>query len=111
MLRGVIIYHSNIVFFLHPIHYPCTTLALPPSSNSDAGSPSGPSSPLPTTVRAFIFIASRIQHFLPSSTRVELYLPTHAARRSQQLILPFCFSILQIKSNLITVGIELKDQR
>ena len=35
---------------------------------------SGPSSPLPTSVLAFIFIARRIQHFLPSSTRVELYL-------------------------------------
>ena len=58
------------------MHYPRTTLALPPSSNSDPGSHSGPSFPLPTTVRAFIFIARRIQHFLPSSTRVELYLPT-----------------------------------
>ena len=51
--------------------YPRTILALPPSSNSDPGSHSGPSSPLPTTVHAFIFIARRSQHFLPSSTRVE----------------------------------------
>ena len=29
-------------------------------------------SPLPTTVRAFIFIERMIQHFLPSSTRIEL---------------------------------------
>ena len=36
----------------------------------------GPSPLLPTTVRGFIFIARRIQCFLPSSTRVELYLPT-----------------------------------
>ncbi|CAM9334454.1 unnamed protein product, partial [Laminaria digitata] len=37
---------------------------------------SGHSSSLPTTVRAFIFIARRVQHFLPSSTRVEVCLPT-----------------------------------
>ena len=54
---------------------------LPPSSSSDAGSHSGPSSPLPTTsVRAFVFIARITQHFLPSSTRVELlvYTPRNA---------------------------------
>ena len=34
------------------------------------------SSPLPITVHAFISIARRIQHFLPSSTRVELPLNT-----------------------------------
>ena len=38
----------------HPIYYPRTTLALPPSRNSDPGSHSGPSS-LPTTARAFFF--------------------------------------------------------
>ena len=32
-----------------------------------------PSSPLPPTMRAFIFIARRIQHFLRSWTRVELW--------------------------------------
>ena len=42
---------------LDPIHYPRITLALPPSISSDSGSRSGPASPLPTTVRAFIFIA------------------------------------------------------
>ena len=37
----------------------------------------GPSPPSPLrTVRSFIFIARKIQHFLPWSTRVELYLPT-----------------------------------
>ena len=40
---------------------PRTTLALPPSSNSDPGSHSGPSSSLPTSARAFIFTARRIQ--------------------------------------------------
>ena len=59
-------------FFPHPICYPRTTLALLPSSNSDPGSHSEPFSPLPTSVRAFIFIARRIQHFLPASTRVKM---------------------------------------
>ena len=44
------------LFFLHPIYCPRSTLALPPSYNSDPGSHSGPSAPRPTTaVRAFIF--------------------------------------------------------
>ena len=64
------------IFLHHPIYYPCTTFAIPLSSNSDPGSHRGPFSPLPTTVRAFIFIAGRFQHFIPSSTRVELGLPT-----------------------------------
>ena len=55
--------------FLRPIYYPRTTLALPPTSSSNPVSHSGPSSPVPTTVRAFTFTARRIQHFLPSSTR------------------------------------------
>ena len=50
---------SAFCFFclLHPIYYPRTTLSpsLPVSSNSDPGSHSGTSSPLPTTVRAFIY--------------------------------------------------------
>ena len=62
------------IFFLHPIYHPRTILALPPSSNSDPGSHSGPSSSLPTSARAYIFTARRIEHFLPSSTRVEFYL-------------------------------------
>ena len=52
-------------------HYSSSPPALPPSSNSDPGLHSGPSSPLPTTVRAFIFIARIFQHFLPSSTCIE----------------------------------------
>ena len=63
-------------FFLDPIYCPRITFALPQRSNSDPGSHSGPSFPLPTTVRAFIFIETIIQHFFPSSTRVELCLPT-----------------------------------
>ena len=40
--------------------------------NSDPGSPSRLLSSLPTTVRAFVIIARRLQLFLPSSTRIEL---------------------------------------
>ena len=64
------------ISYLRPFYYPGPILALPPSSKSDPGSHSGPSSPLPTTIRVFIFIiciARIIQSFLPSSTRVELY--------------------------------------
>ena len=61
-----------------------TTLALPPSSNSDPGSHSGPSSPLPTTVPAFICYREKTQLFIVDSRRI---VRTHAARRSQQFIL------------------------
>ena len=44
--------------------------------NLDPGSYSGLPFPLPTTARALLFIARRTQHFLPSSIRVDLYLPT-----------------------------------
>ena len=73
---------------------------------------SGPSSPLPTTVRAFIFSVI-INSAFSSLVISRGIVPTHAARRSQQLILYFLlFAFLQIlKSNLTTVGIELKDQR
>ena len=85
LVRNVFFFFS----FLHPIYFPRTTLALPPSSSSDPGSHSGPSSPLPTTVRAFrFFIARTIQYFLPPSTRVELcvryvVVRTHARPRAQ----------------------------
>ena len=74
-----------------------TTFALPPSSNSDPGSDSGPSSPLPTTVRAFILIARRIPCFLPSSTRLELYLHTLLGALSSYPLL-YCFFANKIKS-------------
>ena len=70
--RAAVVCRCMIFFFLHPIYYPRTTLALPPSSNSDPELHSGPSSPLPTAARSFIFIARRVERFLPSSTRVEL---------------------------------------
>ena len=74
----IIIQYCSIYFFLflHSIHYPCTTLALTPGSNSDSGSHRGSSSPLPTTIRAFIFIARSIHRFSPSATHVKCYLPT-----------------------------------
>ena len=50
---------------------------LPPSRNSDPGSHSRLfSHPSPLRFVPCIFIARRIQHFLPSSTRVEVCLPT-----------------------------------
>ena len=68
--------YSSIFFLHHHIYYPRTTLALPPSSNSDPGSHSGPSSSIPTTVRDFVFVARTLQHFLPPSTRVEMLIYT-----------------------------------
>ena len=66
--------------FLFPIPFIVMLALLSPSQkyNSDLGSYSGLPSPLPhyATVPALIFIAGRIQHFLPSLIRVDLYLPT-----------------------------------
>ena len=79
--------------FLHPIYYPCTTLALPPSSNSDPGSHSGSSSPLST--RAFIFYHENNSAFSSlSSTPVELYLP-------------FCFVLLCVPKMYHASGIYI----
>ena len=59
--RGAACGSNNIplqhFFFFHSIYYARTTLALPPKSTSDPGSHSGPSSSLPTSARAFMFIA------------------------------------------------------
>ena len=87
--RGRLSLYSTRYFsplLLHIIRFARNTLALPPSSNSDPESHSGPSSPLSTSVRAvvFLFIARRTQHFLPSSTRSRRNVPTHAAGRSEQ---------------------------
>ena len=66
---------GTLFCFVPPTYYyPRTTLALPPSSNSDLGSHRGPS-PLPTTVPAIILVGRIIQHFLPSLNRVKSYLP------------------------------------
>ena len=45
------------------------------------------SSPVPTTVHAFTFIATRLQPFLASSTRIELRMPTHVAKQCRQVLL------------------------
>ena len=57
--------HICFLFFFvfHPIYYPRTALALPPSSNSDPGSHSGPSSLLPPAVRNFIFHREKCSFF------------------------------------------------
>ena len=101
--------HVIFFFFSHPMYYPRTTLALPPSSSSDPGSHSGPSSSLPNTVRGLIFIAIIIQRFLPLLTRVESCLPALLGAPSGDpfLLLRFCKYI----QNLTTVGIKLKGQR
>ena len=50
-------------------------------------------------VRAFtFFIARRVQHFLPSSTRVELYLPTLLGALGRLSFVAF----LHIKANITT---------
>ena len=69
-------------------------LYLLPTRNSDLGSHSRLFYPLPATVRAFVFIARRFQPFLPSSTRIELCLPTPLQGAL------FLFLFLQIKSNV-----------
>ena len=74
----VVIYTSYMYIYIFSIPFiifALLSLSLH-SRNSDPGSQSRLFSPLPTTVRAFIFIARRVQHFLPSSTRVEFCLPT-----------------------------------
>ena len=69
-----IYFYFSTPFIILPLPRTLALLLLP-SSNSDPGPHSGPFSPLPTTVHSSIFIARRLEHFLPSSTRVELYLP------------------------------------
>ncbi|CAM9565913.1 unnamed protein product, partial [Laminaria digitata] len=51
-------------------------LQLAPFRNSDPGSHSGRSSPSPLRCMPSCFIARRVQHFLASSTRVELCMHT-----------------------------------
>ena len=73
-LVWVNVWSGLLGYYLHTFYF-----SFSPSLSrriSDPESPSKPFSPLPTTARAFSFIARKIQHFLPSSTRVELCLPT-----------------------------------
>ena len=84
-----------VCFFLHPIHYPRITLALPPSvlrsSNSDPG-------PLLLPPRdGTCLLSHRVNNsaftFLVNPRRI---VPTHAARRSQQQLILFMLHFLQI---------------
>ena len=81
--------------------YHRTSLALPPSSQPRPHrSHKGLSPPPPHCgARAFVFIASTFPHPLPSSTRVEWYLPTLTLLdASVQLVGPF-LSFMQTQSN------------
>ena len=75
-------WHETSLFFSY---YFCTSLLLSSHfslsfslsrRNSDPGSPRRLFSPFRTTARALIFIARRLQLFLPSSTHIELRLLT-----------------------------------
>ena len=80
---------STLYLFFFPIPL-IVMLALPSPSqlyNLDPGLYSGLPSPLSTTVHALIFIARRIQCFLPSSIIVDMYLPTLLGDFSGLLIL------------------------
>ena len=79
---------NYLFYFFHPIYYVRTTLALPSGSNSDLGSHSGPSFPLPTTVHDF-FYSGRNQQLVSCLVVSRRIVRTHAARLSQPLIL-FC---------------------
>lgn len=79
--------------------------SLPPNRTSDSGSNDRFFSPFPTTIRALHFFARIPQPFLPSSTHVELRLPTSDSLSSVPFYI-FC-NILRIK-RLTTVGLELK---
>ena len=82
--------------------------SLPVVRSSDPGSHSGPSSPLPTTVRTFVFLARRIQLFSSLVDTRRMCLPTLLGALSS--CYPFC-RISANMSSLSTVGIELKHQR
>ena len=82
-------------FFFHPIYYPRTTLALPPSSNSDPGSHSGPSSSLPTSACAFIS-RGESSIFFPRRLASNCTYPRCLALSA---VIPFFFAFLQIRSN------------
>ena len=79
-------------FFTIPAYYPRTIIlsrslqVAAEIRGHIAGSP--PPSPI-RTVRAYIFIARRIQHFLPSSTRLEMYLPTLLGALSSGILFIF----------------------
>lgn len=93
-----------IMFPSHLLSSPFCSLSLLHSRNSYPRSHGRRSSPLPSTVRAFILIARIPQPFLPSSARVELRLPTLSAPNSEFLFIIFH---LHTKYVINTVGFEL----
>ena len=70
-----------LLTFLLPISYFHPFFLSPSYSShtSDPGSQRRFSSPLPTTVRAFVFIARRLAPFLPSSTRFDFFVSRDVA--------------------------------
>ena len=77
-------------FFLHPA-CPRTTLALVPSSNSEPGSHSGPPPPPPHYGTCLYFNCVKNSAFSSLVDSRRIVPRTHAARRSQQLILLLFF--------------------
>ena len=101
--RGDSTYYTRVhdffsSFALHPIYHPRIALALPPSGNSDMGSHPPPPSPLRYVPSLLSRKESSICSSL-SSTRVELKVPTYAARRCQQLIMFIAFLKMKSKSH------------
>ena len=94
-----------LFIYFYPIYYPRTTLALPPSNNSDPGSHSGPSSPSPLRYVSSFLSREEFSIFFPRRLASNCAFVPHAARRSQQLIRFFFFFFFT------TGGIERKDQR
>ena len=85
-------YYYCTRFFPHPMYYPCTALALPPSSITQIrGHIPGPPAPAPLRyMPSFYYANNSAFSFLIDSRRS---VPTHhAARRFQQLV-DLCFSV------------------
>ena len=74
----VVVQANLLLFFPIPFYCLRPSFSLPPSRNSDPGSHhvAGSSPPSPLRSMPCIFIARRFQLFPPSSTCVELCLPT-----------------------------------
>ena len=102
-------YLCNIIFFLIPLFIILAPLSRSlPVVTQIRGHIAGPPPPFPLWhVPSFLSREEVSISLLVDSRRI---VPTHAARRSQQLI-PFLFAFLQIKSKLIMVRIKLKDKQ
>ena len=68
--------YIHLFILLHPFYYPRTTLALSPVVTQIRGHIADPPLPSPPGIITPSFYRSRrVEHFVPSSTRVELYQP------------------------------------